>query len=98
MTDLRFNTLPCGCRTCGCLCDVHAADRIESPCGRHILGFTDTPGMIFALCGASISLEAKYRAQRLAAKPVLPTAEHPLLRGIGVPANHLESASFPPSA
>lgn len=28
--------LPCGCRTCGCLCAEHAGDdRNPSPCWRH---------------------------------------------------------------
>lgn len=27
--------LPCGCKTCGCLCDQHAPNRIEQRCRCH---------------------------------------------------------------
>lgn len=27
--------LPCGCRTCGCQCAEHSADRIPHPCRVH---------------------------------------------------------------
>ncbi len=31
MTD----SLPCGCKLCGCVCTAHSPDRIERPCARH---------------------------------------------------------------
>lgn len=31
----RSFTLPCGCRSCGCLCESHAPSGLEHPCPRH---------------------------------------------------------------
>lgn len=28
--------IPCGCRTCGCLCEEHSPDGTEQPCHRHV--------------------------------------------------------------
>jgi hypothetical protein len=31
----KSDTLPCGCRLCGCACAEHSPARTETPCWRH---------------------------------------------------------------
>ena len=52
---MRFDPrpLPCGCATCGCLCETHSASGVDELCARHGL-----PVVVRWLAGEALALVA----------------------------------------